>query len=344
MIEFNNIFYIIFITFFLSSLIIYVFNKNDILIDQVSYSKHKKLKNDYLKSPSLCGGIIIFICSFLFFKDLSLLILFSFLILVIGLLSDLNRLSSPKKRILIQFTTCLGFVILSDLGLKDLRIETFNYLLSFNFISILFTVFCILILVNGSNFLDGLNTLVIGYYSLVCFFLILLSSNFHLSINPNINLLLIFLLVLFPFNFFGKIYLGDSGSYLIGFYISFFVIDFSLRNSLVSPYLICFFLWYPAFENLFSILRRFFSKNKVDTADQYHLHQMIYNYLINKKIINTKYTNTFVASLINIYNFIIFICFYKFYSNTKILILVTLTNILIYLIIYFLMKTKNLSL
>ena len=199
---------------------------------------------------------------------------------------------------------------MSDLGLKDLRIETFNYLLSFNFISILFTVFCILILVNGSNFLDGLNTLVIGYYSLVCFFLILLSSNFDLSINPNINLLLIFLLVLFPFNFFGKVYLGDSGSYLIGF----------------------------------SILRRFFSENKVDAADQYHLHQMIYNYLINKKIINTKYTNTFVASLINIYNFIIFICFYKFYSNTKILILVTLTNILIYLIIYFLMKTKNLSL
>ena len=228
--------------------------------------------------------------------------------------------------------------------IEDLRIEIFNHYLSSNYISILFTIFCILILINGSNFLDGLNTLVIGYYSLVCFFLILLSDNFYLSINHNINLLLIFLLVLSIFNFFGKIYLGDSGSYLIGFYISFFVIDFSLNNNLASPFLICFFLWYPAFENLFSILRRFFSKNKIDAADQYHLHQMIYNYLINKKIINTKYTNTFVASLINIYNFIIFICFYKFYSNTKILILVTLTNILIYLIIYFFMKTKNLSL
>ena len=344
MIELNNTLYIVFITFLISSFIAYVFIKKNILIDQVSYSEHKRLKNNFLKSPPLCGGIIIFICSILFFKDLSLLILFSLLVLSIGLLSDTNRISSPTKRIFFQFIICFGFVILNDLGVKDLRIEIFNHLLNFNFISLVFTTFCILILINGSNFLDGLNTLVIGYYSLVCFFLISLSGNFDLSIDHNINLLFIFLLVLFLFNFFGKIYLGDSGSYLIGFYISFFVIDFSLKNTFVSPYLICFFLWYPAFENLFSILRRFFSKNKIDAADQYHLHQMIYNYLINKKIINTKYTNTFVASLINIYNFIIFICFYKFYSNTKILILVTLTNILIYLIIYFLMKTKNLSL
>ena len=73
-----------------------------------------------------------------------------------------------------------------------------------------------------------------------------------------------------------------------------------------------FFLWYPAFENLFSILRRFFSKNKVDAADQYHLHQMIYNYFVTKKIINPKYVNTIIANLINIYNLFIFGYFINF--------------------------------
>jgi UDP-N-acetylmuramyl pentapeptide phosphotransferase/UDP-N-acetylglucosamine-1-phosphate transferase len=340
MIEFDNIFYVILTTFLLASTVIYFFNKNNILIDQIFYSDHKKLKNNSLKSPSLCGGIIIFICSVLFFKNLFLLIFFSLLILITGLLSDTNRISSPKKRIFFQIIICFGFVKLNNLGIQDLRLETLNYLLNFNFISIFFTVFCILILINGSNFLDGLNTLVIGYYSLVIFFLILLSSNFNLSINPNINFLLIFLLVLFFFNFFGKIYLGDSGSYLIGFYIAYFVIDFSLRNSFVSPYLICFFLWYPAFENLFSILRRVLSKDKVDKADQYHLHQMIYNYFVNKKITKIKYINTLVANLINIYNLIIFTCFYKFYLNTKILIIIVMINIIIYLIIYFIMKIK----
>ena len=324
----------------MSSLVTFFFNKNNILIDEVSQSKHKKLTNNLLKPPSLCGGIIISVCTLLFFKDLPFVVYFGVLILFTGILSDTNKISSPKTRIFFQFIISCGFIILTDFGLKDLRIETLNYLLNFNFISILFTVFCILILINGSNFLDGLNTLVLGYYSIVCFFLILLSANYDLSINSNINLLLIVLLILYSFNFFGKIYLGDSGSYLIGFYISFFLIDFSLRNSLVSPYLICFFLWYPAFENLFSILRRVFSDNKVDEADQNHLHQMIYNYFINKKNIKIRYVNTLVANLINIYNFIIFTFFYKFFFNTKIIIFATMFNILIYLIIYFFMKYK----
>lgn len=340
MIELSNIYFIIFITLLLSFLISYLFNKKGILIDKVSHSEHKKLTKNSLKSPSLCGGIIIFISSILFFKDLSFVIYFSSLILIIGILSDTNRISSPIIRIFFQFVVSCGFIILTDLGIKDLRIEELNYLLNFSFISILFTVFCILILINGSNFLDGLNTLVIGYYSLVCFFLILMSNNFNLFINQNINLLLVFLLVIYLFNFFEKLYLGDSGSYLIGFYISFFVIDFVLMNNFVSPYIICFFLWYPAFENLFSILRRVLSKNKVDEADQFHLHQMVYNFFINKKIINPVYVNTLVANLINIYNFIIFLYFYKFYSNTKIIIIGIVLNIIIYLSIYFFIK-KN---
>lgn len=340
MIALSNIYFIILITIFLSSLITYIFNKKNILIDEVSQSKHKKLTNNHLNSPSLCGGLIIFICSALFFKELSYVILFGLLILLIGILSDANKISSPSIRIILQFIVSCGFIILADLGLKDLRIEKFNYLLNFNFISILFTVFCILILINGSNFLDGLNTLVIGYYSIICYFLISMSADFDLSINPNINLLLIFLLILYIFNFFNKIYLGDSGSYLIGFYVSFFVIDFSLRNSLISPYFICFFLWYPAFENLFSILRRKLSKNKVDEADQLHFHQMIYIYFVKKKFIEAKYINTFVANLINVYNFTIFTIFYRFYFNTKIIILGTLLNILLYLIIYFFIKKK----
>jgi UDP-N-acetylmuramyl pentapeptide phosphotransferase/UDP-N-acetylglucosamine-1-phosphate transferase len=340
MIELSNIYFIIFITLLLSFLISYLFNKKGILIDKVSHSEHKKLTKNSLKSPSLCGGIIIFISSILFFKDLSFVIYFSSLILIIGILSDTNRISSPIIRIFFQFVVSCGFIILTDLGIKDLRIEELNYLLNFSFISILFTVFCILILINGSNFLDGLNTLVIGYYSLVCFFLILMSNNFNLFINQNINLLLVFLLVIYFFNFFEKLYLGDSGSYLIGFYISFFVIDFVLMNNFVSPYIICFFLWYPAFENLFSILRRVLSKNKVDEADQFHLHQMVYNFFINKKIINPVYVNTLVANLINIYNFIIFLYFYKFYSNTKIIIIGIVLNIIIYLSIYFFIK-KN---
>ena len=340
MIELNNIFYTIMVVIFLSSLIIYIFKKNNILIDQVTFSKHKRLTRNTLKSPPLCGGVLIFICSVLFFKSLALLNIFGFFLLVIGIFSDTNKISSPAKRILIQGIVSISFIFLSDLTITDLRIDTINFFLDIKFVSIFFTLFCVLILINGSNFLDGLNTLVIGYYTLVCLFLIIISNNFQLTIDSNINLLIIILSILFLFNFFGKLYLGDSGSYLLGFYIAFFLIDFSIKNDSVSPFFICFLLWYPAFENLFSIIRRIVSKKKIEAADQFHLHQMIYNFFIRKDLVKNIYFNTLIANLINIYNLVIFSYFYKFYSSTKILILGILFNISVYIILYSLIKKK----
>lgn len=340
MIELNNTFYILASIIFLSLIIIYIFNKNNILIDQVNFSKHKRLTINLAKSPPLCGGILIFVCSVLFFKSLILLTIFGFFILIIGILSDANKIFSPGKRILIQSIVSICFIFLSNLTITDLRIDVINFFLDIKFVSILFTLFCVLILINGSNLLDGLNTLVIGYYILVCFFLIMVSNNFELMINPNIKLLTMILSILFFFNFFSKLYLGDSGAYLLGFYIAFFLIDFSLKNNSVSPFFVCFLLWYPAFENLFSIIRRIIFKNKVDVADQLHLHQMIYNFFTKKNLVKNIYSNTLVANLINMYNLIIFACFYKFYSSTTILILCVAFNIVVYIALYLFFKKK----
>ena len=62
------------------------------------------------------------------------------------------------------------------------------------------------------------------------------------------------------FNFFQKIYLGDSGSYIVALVTSFFTLEFVNANDMISPYFICLLLWYPAFENLFTIVRRLFFK------------------------------------------------------------------------------------
>ena len=254
--------------------------------------------------------------------------------------SDINKISSPKVRIFLQALPVLLFVIFSDLRITDLRIDLVNELLDINYVSIIFTAFCLLILLNGSNFLDGLNTLVIGYYILVSVILILISAKFDLSLNDNIFYFLIFLIIIFLFNFFGKIYLGDSGSYLISFFTAFFVLDFIIANTFVSPYFICLLLWYPAFENLFSILRRILFSKKIYKADQNHLHQMIFKFFLKKKLINRKYINTFTANIINLFNFVVFILFYKYYLMTKFLILAILFNSFVYLICYLYLKKK----
>ena len=336
----GNFFVVFFFSLIVSFIIFYIFKKNHILIDKTFFSAHKKLINSPLRSPPLCGGLIIFICSLFFFKDSMFLNLFGLLMLILGIFSDSNKISSPKIRLFLQVILLLSFVLLIDLRINDIRVNFLNKLLNINLISIIFTIFCILVLINGSNFIDGLNTLLLGYYILVCSFLIFLSNEYNLVLNQNNNLFIIFLIVIFLFNFFGKFFLGDSGAYLISFYLAFFVIDFSTKNNSVSPYLICFLLWYPAFENLFSILRRTIKKKKVQEPDQNHLHQMIYNFLTKKKLINHKIINTSTGLIINFFNIIMFLIFYKFYSKTDILVIGIMINIFVYLSLYFFIKKK----
>ena len=340
MIDLDNFVIIFIINLVIAYFISLYFTKKKILIDNKSYSEHKTLLKNISVSPPLCGGIIIFINSIIFFQDLFLLSLFGFFLLLIGIFSDNNKISSPVLRIIFQLIVLISFVFIINLNLEDLRIEFFNKLLATKFISVIFTTFCILVLINGSNFLDGLNTLLVGYFILICSFLLILSNNYDLIINDNVVLLLVFLIGIYLFNFFGIFYLGDSGSYLISFYMGYFMIDFAIQNESVSPYLICFFLWYPAFENLFSIIRRSNLKKKIPLPDQKHLHQMVYIYVANSNVINHKITNTFVGNLINIFNFIMFVNFYNYFNNTKILLYGIFINIFLYLILYYLLRKK----
>ena len=343
MIKLDNLFIISVVSIIFAYVISTFFIRRKLLIDKKDYSNHKRLFKNTSASTPLCGGIIIFLSSIIFFQELILLNLFGFLMLLIGLFSDNNKITSPRIRIIAQLIVISSFVYITDISLNDLRIEKINELLEIKFISIIFTTFCILVLINGSNFLDGLNTLLVGYYILVCSFLIILSKNYSLIINDNIFLLLIFLTTIYLFNFFGKFYLGDSGSYLVSFYMAYFMIEFSFKNSSVSPYLICLFLWYPAFENLFSILRRTQLRKKVYLPDQKHLHQMIYSSFVKSKIINYKFTNTFVGNLINLFNFIMFVNFYYHFSYTKALLFGIAINIFVYLILYYFLITNKIK-
>ena len=339
----QNLYIAVFFSIILSFSFYYFLIKKELLLDQVNSSNHKKLtfKKFSTKVP-LCGGIIIFISCLLFLdNELFVIKILSALILFTGILSDANKLNSPKLRFLFQFFIVLFLVLFNDhLIINNLKIDFINEILSIKSISIIFTVFCILILINGSNFLDGINTLVIGYYILVLGFLALGATQFNLYLNPNVFYLIGFFSVIFIFNFFNKIYLGDAGSYLVPFLSAFFILDFFSNNDLVSPYYICLLLWYPAFENLFSIVRRLSFKKKIDQADQGHLHQMIYLFLKNKNIFNERYINTFAGILINSFNFLIFILFYKYFFFTKVLSFAIFFNISIYLFLYFFIKKK----
>ena len=312
----------------------YLFVKNNILLDDVKKSIHKSHMNSIKKIP-LSGGIIFLISFFFITFNLNLINFFLFLILIIGLFSDTNIISSPIKRLALQIIVLFLFIIMSDTNVEVTNLEYLDILLENKFFSIFFTTFCFLVLINGSNFIDGINSLVLGYYIIVLASLIYISSIHDLNLDYVLlqNLIVIFF-VMFLFNFFEKNFLGDAGSYCISFLVGYLCINFAIQNPKISPFFIVLILWYPAWENLFSIIRR--SKKKIITTepDKMHLHHIIFLFL--KKKINSKkiYLNSLTGVLINIFNLLIFFIGIKFYNETNMLVMLTLFSALTYIVVY----------
>ena len=143
------------------------------------------------------------------------------------------------------------------------------------------------------------------------------------------------------FNVFGLVYLGDAGTYAISLLLGTFLIEFHSTNDLVSPYYIAVILWYPAFENLFSLLRRIIRKKEVSNADNHHLHQLIFLFLKSKNIFSKKILNTSTSIIILLFN-IPGIVISNFYATKSIiLIFILFVNISFYLLFYYFFS-KNL--
>tara|TARA_Y100001958_G_scaffold158449_1_gene156347 strand:- start:1966 stop:2988 length:1023 start_codon:yes stop_codon:yes gene_type:complete len=329
----NFLIYLSVLTIFLLLTNKFFINYN-ILISETGDRHQKFASKD--KVP-LTGGIFLFL-SFLFFFNEEILsfILFSFLILLLGIFSDLKNIKSAFTRFIIQISLVLTFVIFNDFQLFNTKIYLLDKLLAYELFNYLFVSFCILIVINGSNFFDGLNTLSIGYYLLISLVLYYLQEFNYITNNEFfINYILIVLVITFFLNFINKIYLGDSGSYLLGFTFSIFLIDIYIENPQISPFFIIVLLWYPSFETLFSIIRKNIMNKSPMRPDSNHLHQQLFNVIYRSKKFDKFYSNLLSASFINLYNLIIFMISVNFFSNSQIQVLLILLNITLYTFIYF---------
>lgn len=333
--------------FFIISNILFIFLLNKILLKKDFLVDKKKLKHKHFISREpvpISGGFLILLNLF-FLNNNYLENFFYFAIFFLGIFSDLFIIKSALKKFLIQFIIVLLFVIFLKITILSTKVFFIDFLIQNKLFSLLFTCFCLLILINGSNFLDGINTLVCGYYILII--LVILYIGYYNIIYYNFlefYYLLLILLIIFLFNFFSKTYLGDSGTFLLSLLVGYYLINLCNNNlslyKYISPIFILLLLWYPAFENLFSIIRKILSKVNPSQADNQHLHHLLFSFL-NKKIYNKKIANSFTALVINFYNFLIFIVAAKFYNQSSLLTLLIIFNICIYIFTYLFLIKKN---
>lgn len=318
-----------------------LFLKKNFLLDDINSSFHKKYTSS--ERVPLSGGVV-FIILFLFFIEHNYILkFFSIIIFLIGYFSDLKIVNSPSVRFIYQIIFVLLFVIFGDVYVSYTNLEFLDFFLSNRLFSLIFTLACLLILINGNNFIDGLNSLVLVYNLFVIGSLSILVIYFNLSFDLEIlyNLIII-LIVILIFNIFNKNFIGDSGAYVISFIVGTIIISFyNLNINMMSALYAVVILWYPATEILFSIIRKLFSKKNPLNPDNFHFHQLVYEFVNNKFKKSRLFSNITSAILINFYNFLIFIISLFFFNKTNILLLIIVTNILFYITIYFILKKKN---
>ena len=330
-------FFIFFI--FLTFSIILICKKNNLIVD-FKLEKHKRYSSKS-KSYSLGGFLLVSYLFYYFFylKNDLLTFVYFFLIFLIGFLSDIKKLNSVSLRFFLQIVLILFFSQVLNLQIITTKIDLIDNLLSNTFINSIFVTFCLMVLINGGNFIDGLNTLLIKYFILIYLILFISLSSFIPGSDNFIKNLILVLVVLLCLNSFGIIYMGDSGAYLISLLTGFFLINFSSSNPEISPYLVIVLLWYPCFELLFSMVRRKFNEKKTYKPDNRHLHQLLNDFLKYKfKLNNHKFSHLFTSIIINFFNLITFIISLNFIYNSEILVTILIINIIVYLCTYNILK------
>lgn len=293
---------------------------------------------DYRKRHSgiipLVGGLVIYTSLLIFYFQIStnywidIICVSSTIIFVVGLIDDKKQIGIIV-RLLAQIFACL---LVMGVGLTIVDIGSyFDYSpLEVGIYGLLFTILCVVGLTNAINFMDGIDGLASGIilHALVS---ILLFSYLDNGIqNSQILLYLIFSLIIFLVANLSpvlpKIFLGDSGSMLIGFLVAWLLIYYSHPNvRAFHPVLTIWCVSIPTFDLLSVFTKRIIKKTNPFTPDRGHIHHLFINYGINANvaltyiislsiffslvgIISYKILGSFYSLLIFWFCFILYLC------------------------------------
>lgn len=229
---------------------------------------------------ALCAGVLTraWVNETVFLETLYLL-LAALPVFLAGLIEDVTKRVGVRQRLLAAFLSAAIAGYLLKTWLVDVQLFGLDHLLSIPILSILFTCTAVAGVTNAFNLIDGYHGLVgvvatlillaIGYVAFILGDFVVLAGALSA-----IGAILGFLFWNYPT---GRIFLGDGGAYLIGFWTAQLSVMLVIRNPEVSkwfPVLACF---YPIFETVFTMYRRLVIKRtQLGEPDASHLHQIIY--------------------------------------------------------------------
>lgn len=297
-------------------------------------SHHRKIPN--------LGGIAIFyavgICASVFAYELFDLYKFLFasliILLYIGVMDDIVVMRAYKK-LIAQILVSVLVVLGSDVRIRSLfgvfGIYELNY-----FFSVLFTVVTFIVLINAFNLIDGIDGLA-GSYSVICSLIFGISYYRLGPYNyPLVVLCAVIIGAVSAFLFYNlsgdrrkKIFMGDTGSMILGFLLAFTAVCFidifiDKKVPLVpkyhlasAPVIAVAILILPIIDTLSVIVIRLWQRKSPLDPDKNHVHHKVLELGLSHR--------SSTLCIIAYYLFIIAVAYYFRHVNINLLLLIIIS-------------------
>lgn len=261
----------------------------------------------------------------------------------IGIKDDLVGID-PNKKILFQV---LAAMILIFFG--DLRVDYLYGIMGFHhieeLISILLTCFIFIALTNAINLIDGIDGLAGGIATIACTTFggwFLLTNHFTMACLAFTLAGALIGFLRFNFSKTSKIFMGNTGSLIIGFMLAFFAVRFVNMNASYryeptaffnAPIIAIVILIVPIFDTLRVFLVRILAGRSPFSADRNHMHHI----LLDNGLSHAGATAVLCGT--SLLNTVLFFFLHRNISNTQsLLILGCLFGV--YMIVSFVLKMR----
>jgi UDP-GlcNAc:undecaprenyl-phosphate GlcNAc-1-phosphate transferase len=277
-----------------------IWSKNQNWIKK-SYAYSGKQRVHKGEIPRLAGFIFyinliifsFFLSDINFAKELQKIILCLIPMMLVTVKEDLSHNVDYRIRFLGLILSSILLVIYTQERLPVVdHIIIISDLFQSQAFSIFFFSLCLISLANGCNFIDGMNGL-LGFFIISalisCMHLAYLVDNFIITLPLILYglLTILFLVVNYPW---GKIFMGDSGAYLLAMLVGIWVIDFFGAYETISSWNAALIFFYPIAEVTYSFIRKLYQKKSPFQPDRAHLHLKVFD-LLNKATNNPNLSN-----------------------------------------------------
>jgi UDP-GlcNAc:undecaprenyl-phosphate/decaprenyl-phosphate GlcNAc-1-phosphate transferase len=337
-----------FVVVFLSIPSIVLVAKTKHLMDEPGKRSSHNSGTPTLGGLAIFAGLLISSCLWVdtqIFKEYQFIVASLILLFFVGIKDDI-LIIAPFTKFTGQIVAALILIIFADIRITNLHgffgIHEINY-----FLSLIISLLTILVIINGFNFIDGVDGLSasIGIITTLAFsYWFILDKQYQLAILSMSFVGALF--GFFLFNMFGeknKIFMGDTGSLLIGLLLSVLVIRFNELNINKGKPLIIYpapavsfgILIVPLFDLIRVMFIRIVTRRPISMPDRNHIHHLLL------KLGFTHREVTFIISLANL--FFIYFVFYtaRFISIRRQLLLILIIAMILSYIPSYLISRKR---